>query len=561
MASSSTLSTAPVLPRVKGGAFLTQDCRPEEIFTREDLSEQQLMIAKTAEEFVVNEVLPQAEYLEHHKDYEMMIGLLKKAADIGLAGIDIPEEYGGMELDKVSSIVVTEQTARYGAFSNVYNVHSGIGATPITWFGTEAQKAKYLPKIAAAELISCYCLTEAHAGSDSRAGRCRADLAPDGKHYVLNGEKMWISNGGFADLFIVFAKVGGDKMTGFIIEKSFGGITPGAEEKKMGLHGASTTALVLSDCKVPVENVLGEIGRGHVIAFNCLNIGRLKLGSGAVGGMKQAIAHCIRYAKERTTFGKPIASYGLIQHKLAEMAIRCYASEGIVYRTAGMVDAELEASDHSQPDYIRKGIEEFAAECSICKVVCSEALGYCVDEAVQVYGGYGFHADYPPDRAYRDARINRIFEGTNEINRMLTTNMLLKKGVLGKGAASATGLKGLFLHATGIAVAKFGQGLADQQEVLAGLSEIAFEAYTSETATLRTAKLGSSAQAADITAVHVYDATRRAAGHAENVLAACDASAEQQEAARRFTVQKPVDTVALRRRICGRLLDSGKYFV
>jgi alkylation response protein AidB-like acyl-CoA dehydrogenase len=556
----SSTFVVPALPRVKGGAFLTQDCRPGDIFTREDLSEQQRMIAKTAEDFVVNEVLPQAEYLEHHKDYSMMRDLLKKAADIGLAGIDIPEEYGGMELDKVSSIVVTEQTARYGAFSNVYNVHSGIGATPITWFGTEAQKTKYLPKIAAAEWVSCYCLTEAHAGSDSRAGRCRADLSPDGKYYVLNGEKMWISNGGFADMFIVFAKVGGDKMTGFIIEKSFGGISAGAEEKKMGLHGASTTALVLSDCRVPVENVLGEIGRGHVIAFNCLNIGRLKLGSGAVGGMKQAIAHCIRYAKERTTFGKPIASYGLIQHKLAEMAIRCYAAEGIVYRTAGMVDAELEASDHSQPDYIRKGIEEFAAECSICKVVCSEALGYCVDEAVQVYGGYGFHADYPPDRAYRDARINRIFEGTNEINRMLTTNMLLKKGVL-SGGARATGLKGLFLYAAGVAVAKFGQGLAEQQEVLAGLSEIAFEAYTSETASLRTAKLGSSAQVSDITAVHVYDANRRAAAHAESVLAACSATDEQFDAARQFTAQKPVDTVALRRRICGRLLESGKYFV
>src|SRR5258708_4552030 len=389
------------LPRVKGGAFLLEDRRPEEIFTREDLSEQQLMIAKTAEEFVANEVLPEAEYLEHNKDYAKMRSLLVKAAEIGLTGIDIPEEYGGMELDKMSSVVVTEQTARYGAFSNVYNVHAGIGATAITWFGAEAKKAKYLPKIAAAELISCYGLPESHAGSDSRAGRCRADLSADGTHYVLNGEKMWISNGGFADLFIVFAKVGGDKMTGFIIEKAFGGITPGGEEKKMGLHGASTTALALSDCRVPVENVLGEIGRGHVIAFNCLNIGRLKLGSGAVGGMKQSLVNSLRYAKERTTFGKPIASYGLIQHKLAEMAIRCFASEGIGYRTAGMIDAELEASDKSQPDYIRKSIETFAAECSICKVVCSEALAYCSDEAVQVYGGVCDSDPCPPRPAPR----------------------------------------------------------------------------------------------------------------------------------------------------------------
>ncbi len=363
----------PALPRIKGGAFLLEDRTPAEIFTREDLNEQQLMIAKTAEEFVANEVLPEAEYLEHNKDYEKMRGLLKKAADIGLTGIDIPERFGGMELDKMSSVVVTEQTARYGAFSNVYNVHAGIGATPITWFGTEAQKAKYLPKIAAAELISCYCLTEAHAGSDARAGRCRADLSPDGKHYILNGEKMWISNGGFADLFIVFAKVGGDKMTGFIVEKAFGGITPGGEEKKMGLHGASTTALVLSDCRVPVENVLGEIGRGHVIAFNCLNIGRLKLGSGAVGGMKQAIQHSLKYAKERTTFGKPIASYGLIQHKLAEMAIRCYASEGVVYRTAGLIDTELEAADKSKADYIPKGIREIAAAFTLRKGVSNKA--------------------------------------------------------------------------------------------------------------------------------------------------------------------------------------------
>src|SRR5258708_26372552 len=292
-------ATAPIGLNVKGGAFLTQDCTPAQIFTREDLTEHQRMISKTTEDFMVNEVLPHAEYLEHHKDYAKMREMLVKAAEIGLDGIDIPEEYGGMELDKTSSVVVTEQTARYGTFSNVYNVHSGIGATPITWFGTEAQKRKYLPKIASAELVSCYCLTEAHAGSDSRAGRCRADLTPDGKHYLLNGEKMWISNGGFADLFIVFAKVGGDKMTGFIVEKSFGGITPGAEEKKMGLHGASTTALALSDCKVPVENVLGEIGRGHVIAFNCLNIGRLKLGAGAVGGMKQSLQHSIKYAKKR----------------------------------------------------------------------------------------------------------------------------------------------------------------------------------------------------------------------------------------------------------------------
>src|SRR5436190_1931633 len=470
------MATATVsLPKTKGGAFLIEDRAPAEIFTPEDLTEEHLAIARTADEFWAKEVEPNIEAIRHLEP-GLALKVLRKSAELGLTAISIPEKFGGMELDLASAMVVAERLSKDGSYSGWHGAHVGIGTLPILYFGNDEQKAKYLPRLAKVELLAAYALTEPHAGSDALSARTRADLSADGTHYILNGQKMWITNGGAADLFTVFAKIGGEQFTAFLVERAFGGVTSGAEEKKMGIKGSSTTAIYLDNVRVPVENVLGEIGRGHVIAFNCLNIGRLKLGAGAVGGMKQAIQHSIRYAKERTTFGKPIASYGLIQHKLAEMAVRCYAAEGIVYRTAGMIDAELEASDHSQTDYIRKGIEEFAAECSICKVVCSESLGYCVDEAVQVYGGYGFHADYPPDRAYRDARINRIFEGTNEINRMLTTNMLLKRGALGK---LGVGLKGLFLYAVNLAATKFGESLAAQQEVVAGLSETAFEAFTS----------------------------------------------------------------------------------
>ncbi len=573
---------APALPRIKGGAFLVEDRSAQEIFTPEDFTEEHLQIAKTANDFVTEEVVPHAEHLEH-KDYEMMRSLLRKAGELGLLSMDIPEEYGGLELDKVSSVLVSEYVAKYASFSGAHGAHSSIGTHPINWFGTPEQKAKYLPKVASAELVAAYCLSEAHAGSDALAARTRADLSPDGKHYILNGEKMWITNGGFADLYIVFAKVGGEKFTAFIVEKAFGGIKPGAEEKKMGIHGSSTTPVIMSDCKVPIENVLGEVGRGHIIAFNVLNMGRLKLAAGAVGGMKQTIKHSLAYAQERTTFGKPIASYGLIQHKLAQMAILAYASEGILYRTTGMIDTEFQSGDHSV-EASRKAIEEYAVECAINKVFASEALGYCADESVQIYGGYGFHADYPPERVYRDARINRIFEGTNEINRLLVVDMLMKRAMKNELPLMAAGkklqdeimagpsgvtdpvanMKKIFLFAADAAMKKYMTNLKDQQEVIGALTNIVFEVFASETARLRAQKLGNSAQANDMTGVYVHDAVGKVEAEAKAALAHCcegDDLRARLAILKRFTKQESVDTIEARRRICGRLLERGKYFV
>jgi len=581
-----TATSTPTFPRTKGGAFLVEDCQPQDIFTPEDFNDQQKLIAQTATDFVVNEVLPHAEHLEH-KDFDMMRSLLRKAGEIGLLSMDIPEEYGGMELDKVSSVLVSENVAKYASFSGAHGAHTSIGTHPINWFGTPEQKAKYLPKIATAELVACYCLSEAHAGSDALAARTRAELSPDGKHYILNGEKMWITNGGFADLYIVFAKVNGEKFTAFIVEKGFGNVRPGNEEKKMGIHGSSTTPVILDGCKVPVENVLGEVGRGHIIAFNVLNMGRLKLGAGAVGGMKMSVKHCLKYAQERTAFGHPIAHYGLIQHKLAQMAVLAYASESILYRTAGMIDTEFSSGDHSV-DASRKAIEEYAVECAINKVFASENLGYCVDEAVQIYGGYGYHAEYPAERAYRDSRINRIFEGTNEINRLLTVDMLLKRAMKGdlplmaKGqqlqeeilAGTAAGsdvvanLKRIFLFSAGVALQKFMQNLKEQQEIIGALTNIIMETFAAESCRLRTDKIAAagkpSAQAEDATAVFLYDALNKAEVEARSVLAACaegDDLRMKLAILKRFAKQDAVDTIGARRRICARLLERGQYFV
>jgi len=559
-----------------------EDRTAGEIFTPEDFTEEHLQIAKTANDFVTEEVLPHAEHLEH-KDYDMMRALLRKAGELGLLSMDIPEEYGGLELDKVSSVLVSEYVAKYASYSGAHGAHSSIGTHPINWFGTPEQKAKYLPKVASAEMVAAYCLSEAHAGSDALAARTRADLSPDGKHYILNGEKMWITNGGFADLYIVFAKVGGEKFTAFIVERTFSGIKPGAEEKKMGIHGSSTTPVILSDCKVPVENVLGEVGRGHIIAFNVLNMGRLKLAAGAVGGMKQTIKHSLAYAQERTTFGKPISHYGLIQHKLAQMAILAYAAEGILYRTTGMIDTEFQSGDHSA-DASRKAIEEYAVECAINKVFASEALGYCADEAVQIYGGYGFHADYPPERVYRDSRINRIFEGTNEINRLLVVDMLMKRAMKGELPLMAAGkrlqdeimegpsgvtdpvanMKKIFLFTADAAMKKYMTNLKEQQEVIGAMTNIVFEVFASETARLRAHKLGNSVQANDMTNVYVYEAVGRVEAEARAVLAHCcdgDDLRTRLAILKRFTKQEAVDTIEGRRRICGRLLERGKYFV
>ena len=422
---------------IKGGAFLIEERTPEEIFTPEDFTEEHRMIADTTRQFIDNEVVPRIDELEKH-DWKLARELVGKAADLGLIGANIPEEYGGLGLDQTSGALIGENIGRSASFATTLGAESGIGLLPIVYFATEAAKQKYLPKIAAGELITAYALTEAGSGSDAMAAKATARLSEDGKEYILNGEKMWITNGGFADIFIVFAKVDGDKFSAFIVERQ-PGLTSGAEEHKMGIKGSSTTALVLSDVRTPVENLLGEVGKGHKIAFNILNIGRFKLGAMCIGGMKLMVHESVRYANERHQFGKSISSFGAIKSKLAEQAIRTWVGESMIYRTLGMIEAGVGAVDSKDMDARLRAIEEYAAECSIIKVALSEYCDYVVDEMVQIYGGYGYSADYPAERAYRDSRINRIFEGTNEINRMLIPGRLMKSALSGQAGVAAGG--------------------------------------------------------------------------------------------------------------------------
>jgi alkylation response protein AidB-like acyl-CoA dehydrogenase len=501
-----------------------------------------------------------------------------------------------MELDLASLMVAAEHLSGDASYGGWHSAHTGIGTLPVLFFGNEQQKRKYLPKLASVEMLAAYALTEPHAGSDSLAARTRADLSPDGTHYILNGQKMWITNGGAADLFTVFAKVGGEKFTAFLVERAFG-VKSGGEERKMGIKGSSTTAVYFDNVPVPVENVLGEIGRGHIIAFNILNIGRLKLGPAAVGGSKKVLAACLKYARERKAFGSAIAEFGAIQHKLAEIAIRIYASEAMVWRTVGLIESRLHGFswDHANAsETMLKAVEEFATECSIIKVYCSEMLDYVVDEGVQIHGGYGFHQDYMVERAYRDSRINRIFEGTNEINRLLIPGMLLKRAARGQlalvpaamgvvneirgGAAFsaedgdeearlAHNAKRIALMTLAAAYEKHGTALDKQQEVLMNLADIIMEVYAMESTLLRTRKLtgrGPQANAADMCAVFLRDAMARIEVSARNVLGAVsegDALRGSMSALRRLAKYDPVDAVALRRKVARRLLETGRYIV
>ena len=581
-------------PSPKGGSFLIEDRSPEEIFTPEDISEEQRMFARTAEEFLRKEVIPREDAI-YAKDYAVHRELMRMAGELGLLSIDIPEIYGGLGLHKVSSAVVGEQFALQASFAGTQSSHVNIGTLPIVFFGTEAQKQKYLPLLASGEWIGAYALTEPQSGSDALAAKTKAVLSEDGRHYILNGQKMWITNGGFADLFTVFAKVDGDKFTAFLVERG-PGLVSGHEEKKLGIDGSSTTALMLEDCHVPVENVLGEIGRGHKIAFNVLNIGRLKLGARSVGTIKLSLQESVEYAKERHQFGQAIANFGLIKHKLAEMMIRAYVGESILYRTLGMIDDALEHADKDDPAQVLRVLEQFAIECSIIKVWVSEALSYVVDEEVQVFGGYGYSKDYPAERAYRDARIARIYEGTNEINRIVIGSQLLRRATAGDlalfaAATDATELgvgssetlsqtranvaftdellllqaaKSMTLASIGAANRAYGDGARNEQEVIAQIADMVMAVYAMESALLRTQRVltdrgleGSRVQA-DITRVFARDASSLIERAARAVASETE-DEKCQTAIDELAHPSPMKSMAARRRIADAVIRAGKY--
>ena len=586
-------------PAAKGGSFLLESPQPGDVFTPADLTDDQKLIGQTAEEFVLKEVFPVIKDLENKKP-GLMPQLVKKGGEVGLMGGGVPEEFGGAGLDKISTTVLTEKLSIYGGFAVTHGAHAGIGTLPIVYFGTEAQKKKYLPKLATGEWIGAYCLSEPQAGSDAQNSLTRAELNKEGTHYILNGQKMWITNGGFADVYIVFAKVDGEKFTAFIVERTFPGFKPGNEEHKMGIHGSSTTPIFLENCKVPKENLLHEIGRGHIVAFNILNAGRFTLGASCVGGSKHVLMTSSKYAKERKAFGKQIGDFGLMKEKLAEMAIQIFAVESMVYRSAGNIEAAMAAASGSG-DKIQntmKVLEEYAIESSIAKVYGSEMLDFVVDEAVQIFGGYGFHEEYPVCRAYRDSRINRIFEGTNEINRMLIIQMLMKRamggqlplipaamkladeilagpsfedapeGVLADEARVVGNAKKMFLQAAGGAVQKFREKLADEQELIGSLSNIVMEIYAMESTLLRAQKAAATKGEAaaqtmiDAAKIFINDAAERVEHEAKRAIAAVhegDMLTTQMAVLKRFAKRAPVNTIALRRSVAAAVQSQDRY--
>ncbi|HEX4810172.1 MAG TPA: acyl-CoA dehydrogenase family protein [Bryobacteraceae bacterium] len=599
------MSTTAVPARVKcakGGSFLIEEVSAQEVFTPEDFSEEQKQVAKTATAFSIEEVLPATEEIEN-KNFEVMRGLLRKAGELGLLSVDVPEAYGGLEMDKVTSALVAESLSKSASFSVAVGAHAGIGTLPLVWYGTEEQKQKYLPKLATAEWVAAYALSEASSGSDAMNIRTRATLSSDGRHYFLNGEKMWISNCGFADLYTIFAKVDGEKFSAFLVERNTPGLSIGAEEHKLGIRGSSTCPLVLNDCQVPVENLLGEVGKGHHIAFNILNIGRFKLGAACVGGARTALQHAIEYAKERKAFGKSISAFGLIQEKLAECATGIYVGESLTYRTIGMIDAALADVDHHAAGAsreIQKRIEEYAVECSILKVWGSEMLDMVVDHVVQIYGGYGYVEEYPAAGSYRDARINRIFEGTNEINRMIVTGWLMKRAMTGqlsllpaikrvmdevmetRGAAEdadgplagerklLAAAKKLSLFAAGSASQKHMQDLQDQQEIMGALADCIAEVYALESALLRAEKIigrqgeAAASNAIAMTRYYAAKSIQTVEASAKKVIAAVaqgDMLRTQMAILRRLAKNEPADTIALGRQIAHHVTNAGRYTI
>ena len=602
----STLTASPILA-APGGSFLLESRTSSEIFTPEDLTEEQRQIAATAERFAREEILPAADAIEA-KEPGIMESLLRKAAELGFTSVDIPEEYGGMGMDKTTSTVITDAISVLASFSTAFGAHIGIGTLPVAWYGTEDQKRRCLPRLATCEWIGAYGLSEASSGSDAMNIRARAVLSADGSHYILNGEKQWLTNGGIAGLYTVFAKIadpagGPEKFSAFLIERGTPGLTVGAEEHKLGIRGSSTCPLVLEDCRVPAANLLGEAGKGHHIAFNVLNIGRFKLGVACLGGARQALAQMIRYARERRAFGKSIADFGLIQRKISASAARLYAAESMAYRTVGMIDSSLAQIDGEQarnPKETQRRIEEYAVECSILKVYGSEMLSMIADELVATMGGYGYVEEYPAERCYRDSRINRIFEGTNEINRLIITGWLLKRAQKGQlpllaaikkltdelteppsfdlgadtsdplareaGALAAVRKIGLF--AAGAASQRFMAALEDQQEIMADLADIIAQVYALESALLRARKLAASGRrpaaefAAAVTALLADESMALAEQAARRVLAASaegDLLRTQLAILRRLARSIPADPVTLSRTVAQQCIQLERY--
>jgi len=602
--------TVPVDKKITpGGGFLISNPAPADCFFPEDFSEEQRQVAQTTAEFAEKEIVPVSDQIEA-KDFSVTRRLIKQASDLGLTSVDIPEEYGGLEMGKVTSAIIADNIAKQGSFSVAFSAHVGIGTLPIVWYGTEEQKKKYLPKLASGEFVGAYALSESTSGSDALNARTRAVLSEDGKTYTLNGEKMWITNAGFADIFTVFAKcevkegknAGKERLTAFLIERGTPGLTVGKEEHKLGIRGSSTCPLILADCKIPASNLLGEVGKGHHIAFNILNVGRYKLGNAAVGAARVSLARGIGYAKERKSFGKPIAEFGLIQEKLADAAVGVFVGEALSYRTVGMIDAALAEVDKKDAAAIQRAIEEYAVECSICKVWDSEMLDRVVDDVVQIFAGYGYVEEYPAERGYRDSRINRIFEGTNEINRLIITGRLMKSAMEGKLAlmpaikqlmdevmagpsekteregpladeyALLAGAKKTTLFAAGSASQKYMAKLADEQEIVGALADMIIQVYAMESAILRAEKMaanGKSAQGSGepsipvaLARIYADKAMSVIEQSARKVIAAVaegDALRTQLTILRRLVKHDVVDTIALRRQAARHVLQAGKY--
>jgi alkylation response protein AidB-like acyl-CoA dehydrogenase len=581
----------------RGGSWLFEENRSCEVFSPERLSDEHRLMAKTADEFVTAEVMPALERLEA-KDWALCRALVKRCGELGLLGIAVPEEYGGLDLDKASSLVVVERIARSPSFGTTFGGQVNLCILPLVLFGTDDQKARYLPPLIAGDIIGAYALSEAGSGSDALAAKTRATRQADGS-WVLNGEKMWISNGGFADLFVVFAQVDGDQFTAFLVERAFPGVSSGKEEHKLGLHGSSTTPLILQDARVPAANVLGEVGRGHKVALNTLNYGRFGLGGMCVGGARAVVGDAARYATSRRQFGQPIASFGAIKHKLGEMTARLYAAESLVYRTAGLIDATLAQSPRDGLS-VAKAYEEMAIESSICKVAGTEMLDFVIDENVQIHGGNGFVHDYPAERYYRDARVNRIFEGTNEINRLLIPGMLVKRGLKGHlplvaaakrlqdeilalppgdrgddaGPLAAewrtvAAFKKVALMVLGTALQTYGEALEAEQEVLSLAADILIDSYACESAVARaTAALAADGPLAPLheaaARISVHDAAARVDLTARTALAATaegDTLRTLLAALRRVLKPAPVDTVTLRRTLADAVTARGRYIL